>query len=108
MASGLLTDRYELHMAASYLRHGMTAPATFSLFVRGLPPGRGFLVSAGLGDALPFLAGSASPTTRPPSCAYTLASTPRPPTGSRRCDSPAMCGPSPKGPSPSPTSRSSR
>ena len=51
----LLTDRYELAMAASYLRHGMVAPATFSLFVRRLPSSRGFLVAAGLDDALTFL-----------------------------------------------------
>jgi hypothetical protein len=44
----LLTDLYELNMAASYLRHDMRAPATFSLFVRNLPPSRGFLVSAGV------------------------------------------------------------
>ncbi len=31
---GLYTDLYEIRMAASYLRHGMTQPATFSLFVR--------------------------------------------------------------------------
>jgi nicotinate phosphoribosyltransferase len=51
----LLTDLYELTMAASYLRRGMTAPATFSLFVRRLPPTRGFLVSAGLGECLDVL-----------------------------------------------------
>jgi nicotinate phosphoribosyltransferase len=53
---GLLTDLYELNMAAVYLRRGMTAPATFSLFVRHLPPDRGFLVTAGLADCLEFLA----------------------------------------------------
>jgi nicotinate phosphoribosyltransferase len=52
---GLLTDLYELNMAAVYLRRGMTAPATFSLFVRELPPNRGFLVAAGLADCLQFL-----------------------------------------------------
>lgn len=52
MGSGLLTDLYELTMTASYLRRGMTQPATFSLFVRHLPPGRGFLVAGGLEDAL--------------------------------------------------------
>lgn len=31
---GLCTDLYELRMAASYLERGMTAPATFSLFIR--------------------------------------------------------------------------
>ncbi len=33
-ALGLHTDLYELRMVESYLRLGMTAPATFSLFVR--------------------------------------------------------------------------
>jgi nicotinate phosphoribosyltransferase len=53
--AALFTDLYELTMAASYLREGMTAPATFSLFVRKLPPGRAFLVAAGLEDALAYL-----------------------------------------------------
>src|SRR5215218_1387797 len=52
---GLLTDLYELNMAAVYLRRGMTGSATFSLFVRQLPPDRGFLVAAGLADCLEFL-----------------------------------------------------
>jgi nicotinate phosphoribosyltransferase len=47
MPGALLTDLYELNMAASYLRRNMTAPATFSLYVRNLPPNRGFLVAAG-------------------------------------------------------------
>jgi nicotinate phosphoribosyltransferase len=51
----LLTDLYELNMAASYLRRGMRQEATFSLFVRTLPPSRGFLVSAGLEPCLEFL-----------------------------------------------------
>jgi len=46
--NALLTDLYELNMAVSYLRRGMTGEATFSLFVRRLPPNRGFLVAAGL------------------------------------------------------------
>lgn len=53
--AALFTDLYELTMAASYLREGMTAPATFSLFVRKLPRGRAFLVAAGLEDALAYL-----------------------------------------------------
>jgi len=57
VAGGLLTDLYELNMAASYLRRGMTGPATFSLFVRRLPAERGFLVAAGLEDCLQFLEG---------------------------------------------------
>ncbi|MFI6265221.1 nicotinate phosphoribosyltransferase [Micromonospora sp. NPDC051006] len=53
--TGLWTDLYELRMAASYLRRGMTERATFSLFSRRLPPRRGFLVAAGLAEALTFL-----------------------------------------------------
>lgn len=51
------TDLYEVSMALSYLREGLTDDATFSLFVRGLPEGRGFLVSAGLEPVLDFLSG---------------------------------------------------
>jgi nicotinate phosphoribosyltransferase len=51
----LTTDLYELTMAASYLARGMTEPATFSLFVRDLPPDRGFLVAAGLDDVMRVL-----------------------------------------------------
>jgi nicotinate phosphoribosyltransferase len=55
MGGGLLTDLYELNMAASYLRRDMSGPATFSLFLRELPLQRGFLVAAGLEDCLAFL-----------------------------------------------------
>jgi len=55
MGNSLVTDFYELNMAASYLRHDMTGTATFSLFCRGLPKDRGFLVAAGLEDCLKFL-----------------------------------------------------
>ena len=55
MAGGLLTDLYELNMAVSYLRRRMTGEATFSLFARRLPTGRGFLIAAGLEDCLAFL-----------------------------------------------------
>jgi nicotinate phosphoribosyltransferase len=57
MSDATTTDLYEVTMAMSYLREGMTAPATFSLFVRDLPPGRGFLIAAGLESALDHLAG---------------------------------------------------
>ncbi len=53
--AALFTDLYELTMAASYHREGMHEPATFSLFVRRLPPGRGFLVAAGLEAVLRYL-----------------------------------------------------
>ena len=55
MAGALLTDLYELNMAASYLRRQMTGEATFSLFVRRLPAERGFLVVAGVEDCLDVL-----------------------------------------------------
>lgn len=55
MPEALLTDLYELNMAASYLRRGMDQPATFSLYVRTLPSNRGFLVAAGLEPCLDFL-----------------------------------------------------
>src|ERR1700682_2523092 len=42
-------------MAASYWRRGMNHPATFSLFVRRLPPTRGFLVAAGVESCLDCL-----------------------------------------------------
>ncbi len=51
----LLTDLYELTMAASYHAHGMTGPATFDLFVRRLPEQRNFLVVCGIEDALDYL-----------------------------------------------------
>jgi nicotinate phosphoribosyltransferase len=52
----LFTDLYELTMAASYFREGMDGEATFSLFVRSLPPTRSFMVTAGLPDVLEYLA----------------------------------------------------
>ncbi|MET8508366.1 nicotinate phosphoribosyltransferase [Streptomyces sp. NPDC004787] len=55
MSEVTTTDLYEVTMALSYLREDMRAPATFSLFVRDLPPGRGFLVAAGLEPALDHL-----------------------------------------------------
>jgi nicotinate phosphoribosyltransferase len=55
VTGALATDLYELNMAASYLRRGMTDTATFSLFVRRLPRERGFLVAAGLEPCLAFL-----------------------------------------------------
>ncbi|HEX5332255.1 MAG TPA: nicotinate phosphoribosyltransferase [Cellulomonas sp.] len=52
----LVTDLYEVTMVASYVRRGMLAPATFSLFVRRLPPSRGFLVAAGIDEAVDRMA----------------------------------------------------
>ena len=53
---GLLTDLYELTMAAAYVAEGIAEkPATFSLFVRDLPRCRGYLVAAGLDNVLGYL-----------------------------------------------------
>jgi nicotinate phosphoribosyltransferase len=51
-APALVTDLYELTMAAAYQAAGMESEASFELFVRDLPPERRFLVVAGLDDAL--------------------------------------------------------
>jgi len=53
--SPLLTDLYQLNMIQAYLDHGKTGTAVFELFMRKLPPRRGFLVAAGLEQALQFL-----------------------------------------------------
>jgi len=56
MSEVLTTDLYEATMALAYVREGMNGTATFSLFVRDLPPQRGFLVAAGLEPVLGYLA----------------------------------------------------
>jgi nicotinate phosphoribosyltransferase len=51
----LLTDLYQLNMMKAYLDHQQTRTAVFEFFVRKLPTRRGFLVAAGLEQALDFL-----------------------------------------------------
>ena len=53
--SALLTDLYQLTMAAAYVQTGVAERATFELFVRALPPNRSFLLAAGLETALDYL-----------------------------------------------------
>jgi nicotinate phosphoribosyltransferase len=53
--SPLLTDLYQLTMIQAYLDHGDTGTAVFELFVRTLPARRGFLLAAGLEQALDYL-----------------------------------------------------
>jgi nicotinate phosphoribosyltransferase len=53
--TALLTDLYQLNMLAAYLDHGLTETAVFELFVRKLPSRRGFLMAAGLEQALGYL-----------------------------------------------------
>jgi nicotinate phosphoribosyltransferase len=56
-SSPLLTDLYQLNMIQAYLERGETKTAVFEFFVRKLPAQRGFLVAAGLQQALDFLEG---------------------------------------------------
>ena len=52
----LLTDLYELTMAAGYFEAGKSSDrATFEMFVRRLPPHRNFIVAAGLAQAVDYL-----------------------------------------------------
>src|SRR4051794_41126331 len=51
----LLTDLYQLNMMQAYSDHGDTGIAVFEFFMRKLPARRGFLVAAGLEQALDFL-----------------------------------------------------
>jgi len=53
--SPLLTDLYQITMIQAYLEHGDTETAVFEFFARSLPPRRGFLLAAGLAQALEFL-----------------------------------------------------
>jgi nicotinate phosphoribosyltransferase len=50
--TSLLTDRYEITMAASYHGLGRNDTAVFEQFVRRLPPNRDWLVVCGLGPTL--------------------------------------------------------
>jgi nicotinate phosphoribosyltransferase len=54
-AGALLTDLYQLTMGQAYFKLGMNDTATFELFVRRLPSSRGFLVAAGLAQAMEYL-----------------------------------------------------
>ena len=51
-SSALFADLYEFAMLRAYFEMGMNAQATFSLFVRKLPPQRNFLIATGLDDLL--------------------------------------------------------
>lgn len=54
--NGLLTDLYQLTMAAGYFQAGKTAEiATFELFVRRFPRDRNYLIAAGLQQAVDYL-----------------------------------------------------
>ena len=54
--NGLLTDLYELTMAAGYFETGkVDEKATFELVFRRLPANRNFLLTAGLHHAVDYL-----------------------------------------------------
>lgn len=55
--SALACDLYALTMMQAYLAEGLTGRASFELFVRSLPPGRDFLLAAGLEQAVEALEG---------------------------------------------------
>src|SRR4051812_38425132 len=51
----LSTDLYEITMAAAFFENNFNPTASFELFVRRLPKGRGYLIAAGLEQALSWL-----------------------------------------------------
>lgn len=51
----LLTDLYELTMAAAYFENDIREQASFEVFARGLPHNRSYLLLAGLEQALDYL-----------------------------------------------------
>ncbi len=60
----LLTDLYQLTMAAGYWKAGMAErEAVFHLFFRKLPFSGGYAVTAGLGDAIRWLEAFATSST---------------------------------------------
>jgi len=55
LSSPLLADLYQFTMLQTYLEQDMQETAVFELFVRKLPPGRNFMVAAGLEQVIDFL-----------------------------------------------------
>jgi nicotinate phosphoribosyltransferase len=51
----LFTDLYELRMMQAYYNQDHNPRATFSLFFRDLPPARGYMLAAGLEQAIQFI-----------------------------------------------------
>ena len=54
--SALFTDLYELTMAQAYAAEHMDGTAVFELAFRKMPANRNYIVAAGIGDILDFLA----------------------------------------------------
>ncbi len=55
MSKTLITDLYQLTMAASYHDNAKTGSSTFDLFIRKLPDNWGYFIAAGLEDAVDYL-----------------------------------------------------
>ncbi len=55
--SALLTDLYQLTMLQGYVQRNLDDTAVFEFFIRKLPQQRGFLMAAGLEQALQYLEG---------------------------------------------------
>jgi nicotinate phosphoribosyltransferase len=56
LVNGLLTDLYELTMAAGYYDAGkVNQKATFELTIRRLPAHRNFVIAAGLPQAIYYM-----------------------------------------------------
>jgi len=51
----LLTDLYELTMAAAYWANGINSTASFELYFRRLPPNRSYVLTAGLEQIIDYL-----------------------------------------------------
>lgn len=54
-SAALLTDLYELTMAAAYFERRISCRASFELSIRSLPPGRSYLVATGIDASLDYL-----------------------------------------------------
>ena len=44
----LFTDLYELTVSAAFFEHGFNETASFEVSMRRMPPGRGFMLAAGI------------------------------------------------------------
>ncbi len=54
-STSLITDLYQLTMAAGYFTHQCNNQASFELFVRRVPKNRNYLVTAGLAESLDYI-----------------------------------------------------